>query len=391
MHRMDPTLTAMLATLRQTLHRIPERAGDEVQTAATVAQFLGAYAPDMLMTEVGGHGVVAVFAGAEAGPTVLVRADLDAVPAERDEHHIGANRDSTRHTCGHDGHMTIVAGLGALLAQSRPPRGRIVLLFQPAEETGQGAQRVLADARFRELAPDFGIGFHNLPGYPRETVVVRTGTIASASVGMYARFVGQASHAAEPEAARSPRLALGRLMTALPELSSPANDEAARARDDYRLLTVTHARLGRESFGVTPGSAELLATLRATTHARLAGFREEAERLVRQEAARVDVDIAIDWVDDFRETENAPAMVRALEAVAGDENLPVDVISAPFAWSDDFGQFAAEFPSVYFGLGIGAEADGLHQPGYEFPDGLIPTGTHLIERLARRVLDGVAD
>lgn len=383
---LDPVLVAMLSSLRCTLHACPERAGEEVRTAATVAQFLSAYSPEELRTGVGGHGVMATFAGAAPGPTVLVRCDLDAVPVERNEDHIGADRNSTRHACGHDGHMAIVAGLAPLLHHTRPARGRVVLLFQPAEETGEGAAQVLADPRFRQLEPDVALGFHNLPGFPLGTVVLAEGVFASASVGMYARFIGQASHAAQPELARSPRLCLSRLLATLSELSSESNDVASRARPDYRLLTITHAKLGRESFGVTPGLGELLATLRATTRASLTDFRAQVDALVRHEAKRSQLEVRIDWREDFPETRNDARLVATLAEVAADAGAPLHYLDAPFPWSDDFGQFAEEYPSVYFGLGIGEHASGLHQPDYMFPDAVIPTGARLLERTVRRVL-----
>lgn len=383
----DPTLLAMLTSLRHTLHACPERSGEEVRTAATVTHFLSAYSPDALLTEVGGHGVVAVFASSVPGPTVLVRADLDAVRVERNEHHIGADQDSMRHVCGHDGHMTMVAGLAPLLHHRRPQRGRVALLFQPAEETGEGAARVLEDARFRDVKPDFALGLHNLPGLPLGTVALASGVFASASVGMYARFVGQASHAAQPELARSPRASVGRLLSSLPELSSGSNAPESRADETYRLITITHARLGRESFGVTPGAAEVLATLRATSRVTLRAFQNEVETLVLQEAQRENLNVRIDWVEDFPETRNDAALVQTLDEVATEAGLGVERMTAPMPWSDDFGQFSAEFPSAYFGLGSGVDNSGLHQPEYAFPDALIPVGTRLFDRMCRRLTD----
>jgi amidohydrolase len=383
---LDATLVAMLTSLRHTLHACPERAGEEVRTAAVVTHFLSAYAPDALLTGVGGHGVLATFASPLPGPTVLVRCDLDAVRVERNEHNIGAANDLMRHVCGHDGHMTIVAGLAPLLHRLRPPRGRVALLFQPAEETGEGAARVLEDARFRQLDPEMVFGFHNLPGFPIGTIVLANEIFASASVGMYARFVGQASHAAQPELARSPRLTVSRLLEALPALSSPSNETAARARSDYRLLTVTHARLGRESFGVTPGLAELLATLRATTRVTLGQFRGEVESLVRSEAASANHDVRIDWQEEFPETRSDVALSSLFADVAHGARFPVHHLPAPMPWSDDFGQFGSEYPSLYFGLGIGESASGLHQPDYAFPDEVIPVGTALLDRMCRRAL-----
>lgn len=133
-----------LIELRHRLHRRPEISGEERATAAEIVAALEPTRPDGIVTGLGGHGVAAIYEGREPGPTVMVRAELDALPIEElsDLPH-RSQVPGKGHLCGHDGHMTILAGLARGLGRARPQRGRAVLLFQPAEETGAGAAAVM--------------------------------------------------------------------------------------------------------------------------------------------------------------------------------------------------------------------------------------------------------
>ncbi len=365
----------MLGTLKQTLAALPEPSGFELRTAHVIERFVAAYAPDQLVTGLGGHGVAAVYAGALPGPTVLVRCELDAIPIEREQ--AGAR---VEHRCGHDGHMVMVAGLAPLLQRERPARGRVVLLWQPAEETGEGAVRVIADPRFEAIRPDVAVALHNLPGFGEGEVVVREGVFASASVGMKVALAGTPSHAAEPELAITPRAALASLLTELPALGQLPLHQ--RTSDDYTLLTVTHVNMGRASFGVTPGHAELYATLRAATSEPLDELRLRAQRLVHEIATRESLRAEIGWLDEFPETLNDPRLVERVVAVAEEASLRVIHRSEPFRWSEDFGHFARVCPSVFFGLGIGRLASALHTADYGFPETVLPIGTQLLHGVA---------
>ena len=166
---MFPTNSDMvdLVDLRHRLHRRPEISGEERETAATIVEFLKPTGPDRIVTELGGHGVAAIYEGAEPGPTVLIRAELDALPIEElsDSDH-RSEIPGKGHLCGHDGHMTILAGLARGLQRNPPQKGRAILLFQPAEETGAGAAAVMADPKFEEIVPDYAFSLHNRPGVP---------------------------------------------------------------------------------------------------------------------------------------------------------------------------------------------------------------------------------
>lgn len=143
-----------LTAWRHELHRHPEISGEEAATARAVVEFLSDTAPEQTVTDLGGHGVALVYDSGKPGPTVLFRSELDALPIEELSGAAHASTvPGTSHMCGHDGHTTILAALGRTFGRRRPATGRIVLLFQPAEETGMGARAVTADPRFAAIAP----------------------------------------------------------------------------------------------------------------------------------------------------------------------------------------------------------------------------------------------
>ncbi len=366
-----------LAAWRKALHRAPELSGHEAETAREVRRFLEPTRPDRIVSELGGHGLALVYEGAEPGATVLIRAELDALPIE--EVSTFAHR-STRpgcaHLCGHDGHMAILAGVARGLAAGRPRRGRAVLLFQPAEEDGSGAEAVTADPKFATIAPDFCFALHNMPGLPLGAAALRSGPVACASRGLIIALRGRTAHAGAPGQGTSPMAALARLMPALNTLGRPgALDEA------FAMVTVTHAEMGAKSFGVAPGEAELWATLRTLTDVRMGSLCREAEALARRIASAEGLTLSIRASDVFAHCENAPAAVDRLSAALEAEGVPHGEAGQPMLASEDFGVFGRVAPSALMLLGAGESSPGLHNPDYDFPDALIGIGAQVFLRL----------
>ena len=234
-----------LVSFRRDLHRRPELSGEETNTAKTISGALNSLAPDELISGLGGHGVAAVFDSGREGPTLLFRAELDALPIEEAS---GAEWSSevpgTAHLCGHDGHMTILVALARLLSRRRPRKGRCVLMFQPAEEDGSGARAVVADPKFTSISPDWAFAIHNEPGLPFGYVGIKPGLINCASRGLAISLKGRTSHAAEPELASSPVSALPEMLSALGNLGT-----GGELDDSFRLSTVTHVSVGEATFG----------------------------------------------------------------------------------------------------------------------------------------------
>ncbi len=371
-----------LIALRHDVHMHPEVSGAERETAARIVRFLEALAPDALMTGLGGHGVLATFDSGQPGPAVLFRCELDALPIVETNTFAHASRNAgVSHKCGHDGHMAIQCGLAEALAAKRPARGKVYLLFQPAEETGAGAEAVLLDPRFAEIKPDMAIAVHDMPGYPIGTVALKDGTITASVSGLAIRLQGRTSHASQPEQGLNPALAIAELLTKTDALN--LNDPSS---PDFRLITPVHVSIGTpHAFGVTAGDGELQLTLRGWDDARLEALRERIKTLAVEIAGQHELHVAFESMQTFRANNNDPAVNALVRAGASDAALTVLTLSEPVKGGEDFGLFSARFPCALVLLGAG-DTTALHSPDFDFPDALIEPGVRLVNAIARRVL-----
>ena len=374
---------AELTAWRRDLHRHPELSGEEAQTAAAVAAMLRETAPDRIVTGLGGHGVAALYDSGVPGPCVLLRSELDGLPIEDlAEVPHRSTVPGKGHLCGHDGHSAILAGMARLLGRRRTDGGSIVLMFQPAEEDGSGAAKVVSDPAFAQFRPDYAFAIHNLPGMPLGEVAIVDGPTTCASRGMILRLTGRTAHASMPETGLSPAQAVARLLSDLPTLGAQGT---ATADPEFALVTVTHARLGAPAFGVSPGDAEVHATLRALTDARMMRLVADAENLAREVASTEGLRLEISYDDIFLACRNDPEasgiVRRALDAL-GVKHGP---FMLPLRGSEDFGRFGAKAKLALLFLGSGTDRPVLHNPDYDFPDHLIGIGTAILGRILEEI------
>ncbi|GAB2799946.1 amidohydrolase [Halomonas shantousis] len=376
----DKLLGASLAELRHALHARPERSGQEAETARYIAQWLSEAGADTVITGLGGHGVAGVFRGRELGPRIMFRAELDGLPIQESGSVAWASvRSHHAHSCGHDGHMAILLGLAQQLAKTPPRSGETVLLFQPAEETGEGARAVIGSPRFAELQPDRVYALHNLPGRPLGEVSLREGAFTCASRGLIIRLTGLCSHAAHPEQGRNPAMAMCRILQGLKRLPQQLPDDQGLA-----MVTLIHARLGEVAFGTSPGQAEVMATLRTESDEMMRALAEAAVSLAHAEAEEDELGIEIDWCDVFMATYNDARAVDEIEEVSKALGLAVNRMENVHRWSEDFGRLAALGQGAMFTLGSGEQCPSLHHPDYDFPDELLDIGVAIFERLLRQ-------
>ncbi|MEQ9415323.1 MAG: amidohydrolase, partial [Cyclobacteriaceae bacterium] len=210
-------MNASLLHLRHELHQHPELSGKEAQTAQRIKSFITTHhAPTQWIENIGGHGLLAVYELMRPGPTMVIRCELDALPIE--EANTFDHRSFVKgvaHKCGHDGHMAIVTGLIFRIKEQNFTSGKIVLLFQPAEETGMGGSAVMNDPRFKALHPDYIFALHNIPGEPLHSIITIPSGF-SAEVHSFALYLkGKEAHAAEPEHSINPALAIAEMTNAL--------------------------------------------------------------------------------------------------------------------------------------------------------------------------------
>jgi amidohydrolase len=376
---MDRNTFIQLGNFRKILHQYPEVSGEEVETAKKINDFFKDLLPDLAIPDLGGTGLAFVFKGKEEGPISLFRCELDGLPIKEENNTIkhSSTIPGRSHVCGHDGHMAILSGLGIYLSQNRPKIGKVILLFQPAEETGEGAKAVLEDPKFKEIMPDYAFALHNLPTFESHQIILKKGAFAAASTGMIIHFKGRNSHSAHPEAGNSPAEAMAKTIVALERLPD--------AMKKFTLVTVIHAQLGEIAFGTTPGEATVRATLRAFENETRDILVKYAEKLCRQIAKEYGLGVSFSYTEVFAATHNDTEAWEFGNEAAKKLKLKIKHNRIPFRWSEDFGLFSSHTKTLLFGLGSGKKQPQLHEPNFDFPDELIPTGVAMFREIIEQI------
>ena len=365
---------------RKELHKFPELSGSEKKTSEKIYSTLKKFAPDELYSQLGGNGVMATFFcdQPDEAETLLFRAELDAIAVQEEsgEGH-SSEKEGVMHGCGHDGHMTILLGLAEYLHHNPPRNCNISLLFQPAEETGKGAAKVLQDPRFQRKTFKRAFALHNLPGFEENQVIIRKDVFAAASVGLEVTLHGRSSHAAYPEQGSNPSHILGNLLTFVSE-----GFEEFKKGGSVNKIVCTYAQLGNVAYGISPGQAQMGITIRSSNDHELQKITEQIQIRTNAEAESFDGTIAIRQVEPFSATINDAAGTELVKEMAGRSGLSIKVLDEPFPWSEDFGEFRKKCPITLFGLGTGENHPPLHSETYDFNDRLIETGIELFAGLS---------
>jgi amidohydrolase len=245
-----------MSNIRKSLHKNPELSGFESETALFIEEQIQKSHPDKVYKNIGGNSIAFEFSSNKPGPSLVFRADMDALPIKEElEKEYKSENKGVSHKCGHDGHMTILLGLASLINKQRPARGKLILLFQAEEETGKGAIKVINDPQWKIFNPDYVFGLHNLPRFPLHSILIRNDTFAAASSGMIIRLKGKTSHAGHPENGINPAYAISQIV----EFCRKSNTQTSQ---DFKLITIIHIELGEKAFGTSPGEGSIMLTLR---------------------------------------------------------------------------------------------------------------------------------
>ncbi len=398
----------ILESLRHKLFKSAELSGNEKETNKIINRFLEKTNPDIHLKNVGGYGIIAIYKGVEDGRNIMLRADIDGLnipmnncqqptvnsqqtiqleseklkTSESEKESSKLNVQSSKlnaqssHRCGHDGHAAILCGLAMRLGKKRPAKGNVILLFQPAEETGEGAKAVINDPQFRDLKIDTAFALHNLPSYAKHQIVVKKDCFASASLGLKLIFDGKTSHASQPEKGNNPQIVVTTLLDAFQR-----KYENLKKDKHHTILTITRVVIGEETFGVTPGHAEIWMTLRSQDDKALQNLTESTIGLCEYISKEYRLNFSHSIHEDFAATMNSGDNTEIVRRAARDLKLSVNEIKEPFPWSEDFGRFGNICPICLFGLGCGLEHEPLHSPRYEFEDEIIDTGIDVFEKI----------
>jgi len=371
-----------LIDLRHELHKYPEVSNQEESTAKRITDYLKSTEPDDLINDIGQYGIAAIYNGERDGPTVMIRCELDALPIEEvnDIEYKSVNK-GVGHKCGHDGHMAILCGMATMLSENRPSKGRVILLFQPAEETGEGARRILDDEKFQALEPDYIYALHNLPGFEKNQIVIKDNIFASASRGLTVKLKGSPTHASHPENGRNPALAASEIVQHLFEIP-----QMHTAFHKASLITPIHMQVGKPSFGTSPGDGIVMATLRTHTDGDMSEIADKALEVISKIADVHDLEVETSWSEEFEAVKNNENCMRFIKSVAEKLDIDTCVVEHPFPWSEDFGLFTGHYNGALFGLGSGVEQPQLHNNDFDFPDDIIETGVVMFREIIDQIL-----
>ena len=373
-------LAPRMTEWRRHLHAHPELAFDCHETAAYVAARLREIGVDEIHEGIAQTGIVAIIEGQGPGPVVGLRADMDALPILEET---GVPHASTvpgkMHACGHDGHTAMLLGAAAYLAETRAFRGKVALIFQPAEEDGGGAGVMVEEGimdRF-DIAEVYAL--HNVPGLELGRVLTTPGPIMAAVDEFTIHIEGRGGHGAMPHETADPIPAAVSIVQAIQTIVSRNH----HAMQDL-VVSVTQIHAGTTD-NVIPGTAMINGTVRTFDPAVQAMVMRRMEEIVAGQAASFGVTARLDYAIGYPATVNDPARAAFAAEVAGEvvgAGL-VDGAAGREMGAEDFAYLLQARPGAYLVLGAGPGA-GLHHPKFEFNDEILPLGASLLARLAER-------
>ncbi|MEL6594436.1 MAG: M20 aminoacylase family protein [Pseudomonadota bacterium] len=365
---------------RRHLHQHPELQFDCHETAAFVAERLREFGVDELHEGIAESGLVAIINGQGDGPTIGLRADMDALPMEETS---GADWTSTvpgkMHACGHDGHTTMLLGAARYLAETRKFSGRVALIFQPAEEGGGGAGVMVEEGimdRF-DIAQVYAL--HNAPGFKEGAFYTTPGPIMAAVDTFEIRIKGEGGHGAMPHETRDPIVAAVGMVQAIQTIVSRNH----YALDDL-VVSVTQIHTGSAD-NIIPESAYICGTVRTFDKAVQDMVMDRMAAIVDGQAAAYGVSAELDYQVGYPATVNdaskATFAADVAKEVVGDGNVIHE--AGREMGAEDFAYMLEKRPGAYLFIGQGDSA-GLHHPSYDFNDEIAPVGASFFAQLVER-------
>ncbi|TCK44813.1 hippurate hydrolase [Paraburkholderia sp. BL8N3] len=381
-----------IKALRRTIHAHPELRYEEVGTAKLVAENLERWGLTV-HRGIGKTGVVGVLRRGSGSASIGLRADMDALPIqELNTFDHRSTHEGRMHACGHDGHTAMLLGAARHLARHGKFDGTVVFIFQPAEEGGAGARKMIEDGLFERFPVDAVFGIHNWPGIPARHFGVTEGPIMASSNEFRIRIRGTGSHAAMPHNGRDPVFTAVQIANGLQSIVTRNKKPI-----DTAVLSITQIHAG-DAVNVVPDEAWLAGTVRTFTVETLDLIEGRMRRIVQATAAAYECDVEFEFKRNYSPTINDPEQTRfaasVMAEVVGAEN--VDTSVEPTMSAEDFSFMLLEKPGCYafLGNGDGRHRDTghgmgpcmLHNASYDFNDELLSVGSTYWVRLAERFL-----
>jgi amidohydrolase len=361
-----PEITAW----RHDLHANPEILFDTHRTSAIVADKLGEFGCDEVVTGIGRTGVVAVIKGKSdiSGKVIGLRADMDALPIhEQTGLEYASKIDGAMHACGHDGHTAMLLGAAKYLSETRNFDGTVVLIFQPAEEGGAGGKEMCDDGLMERWNIQEVYGMHNWPGRPVGAFAIRPGAFFAATDTFEIMFEGVGGHAAKPNDTVDTMVMASQAVLTLQTIASRNADPV-----DSLVVSVTSIESSSKAFNVIPQRVDIRGTVRTMSES----MRNMAEKRIAEicngTAATFGGSVVINYMRGYPVMVNSEVQTEFAAQVA--TSVAGDCDDAPLIMGgEDFAFMLEERPGAYILVGNGDTAM-VHHPEYNFNDEAIPAG-----------------
>jgi len=370
-----------IVALRRDIHREPELGFDTEKTAEKVLAALDGLPLD-IETGVAQNGIVATLHGEAEGPTVGLRADMDALPIEEETGLPFASEIKGKmHACGHDGHTSMLVGAAHALSRMRDRLGGTVkFVFQPAEEGGGGGKVMVDEGVADDLSSIFAL--HVWPGLPFGQVATKAGPIMAAADAFGMEIRGSGGHGAMPHLAADAVVIAAQVVTALQTVVSREVDPVEPA-----VLTVGEIGAGT-AFNIIPEKARLGGTVRTLNPDLRERMPGRMEAVARGVAQGMRGDANLDYTFSYPVTVNDEGAANRALNVAGDLFGAESVLELPnpSMTSEDFAFFLEKVPGAFVWLGAGEDVSGLHTPQFAFDEEILPRGSALLTALALKAV-----
>lgn len=373
--------------IRRDLHARPELGFQEERTATVVADRLKTLGLKTT-TGVAKTGVVGLLRGGHSGKTVMVRADMDALPIqEANDAPYRSQNDGVMHACGHDGH-TAMALMAARVLNDRRDRlhGNVKFVFQPAEEGPGGAQPMIEAGALKDPDVDLAVGIHLWNDLPVGQIGIQSGPIMASMDRLEITVRGKGSHAAKPHDGVDPIVASAQLISALQALMSRERNPL-----DPAILTIGSIH-GGSTFNVIPDEVKLLGTVRTLSDELWEAMPGRIQRMAEGVAAGFGATAEVDYCKMYPVTRNDPGVVDRIEGLAQELVGPEEVIRHQTTLGgEDMSFFLRKVPGCFFFIGSANEEKGLnhphHNPRFDFDEGALGIGIEMLTRSVESLLN----
>ncbi len=369
-----------MKTWRRHLHTMPELMFDCHKTAAFVAEKLRAFGVDEIHEGIAESGIVAIINGKGDGPTIGLRADMDALPmSEVMGLEYASKVDGMMHACGHDGHTTMLLGAAQYLAETRNFSGRVALIFQPAEEEGGGGNVMVQEGILDRFDVGEVYALHNAPGTPVGQFYTTMGPIMAAVDTFEVHIKGKGGHGAYPHECIDPIVAAVGMVQAIQTIVSRNHD----GRQEI-VISVTQIHAGTVN-NVIPETAYINGTVRTFDKDVQALVQKRLPEVIAGQAASYGVEAEFSYEVGYPATINDPDRAafaaEVAREIAGEAGVTTDAV--PEMGAEDFSYLLNARPGAYLFVGNG-ETAGLHHPAYDFDDETAAYGASFFARLVER-------